>query len=298
MKHLSKKYQKKNGFSLLSVIVSLAIVAIIGLSLATFSASTTAYFSKMDQHTRINEAAEEMRNLLSNPFQCTKNFANKNFNPNTTAETAVTTILLYNESDLTTNESFLVNKDDRGVMISSISIVPGKNILDNKINAASLQIVFKSKSNVNDIERNIPIYILTSANKITSCWIKKPEGDAIGEQICAIASGETYDPIAKKCISTAKGVWHTGTSTEATCPRGTSMVQSKKRSKCSYQLADGWEDPQPKTSIPMTNGSTVVKVRSPARFSVDTENNTCHCSWANNIPDGDVSNFKCKVLCQ
>ena len=252
----------------------------------------------MDQHTRINEAVEEMRNLLSNPFQCTKNFANMSFNPNTTAETPVNTILLYNEKDLSSNQSFLVNKDDRGVMISSISIVPGKNILDNKINAASLQIIFKSKTNVNDVERNIPIYILTSSNKITSCWIKKPEGDAIGEQICAIASGETYDPITKTCVSTAKGVWHYGTSTEATCPQGKSMVQSKKRNKCGAQLTDGWEDPQPKTNIPMPNGSTIVKVRPPARFSADVDNNTCYCSWANNISNGDVSNFKCKVLCQ
>lgn len=65
------------GFTLTGLIVSLGVMSIIGLTLATFSVNSFGFMGGMSQIARLNEIVEEAKVTLTGENQCTQNLANK-----------------------------------------------------------------------------------------------------------------------------------------------------------------------------------------------------------------------------
>ncbi len=291
----------QQGFTLVSLLTSLGVVTVIGLTLAAFSASSSSFFSSMDQTGRINNSLEEIRNTLADDVQCKQNFAGLDFNGGNADGTQVNKLSLF-DKDLKSHEILLLDQHSRGITTKDIRLIPGPQLTAD-VNAASLKLTFLKASSAEgsqEIVRSIPIFVNVKNNKVTNCWVKKSLATVVYNQICDSISGNTmstYDPVTKKCTA-ANLQWVSGTSSSASCPR-TSKVPSKATAKstCGVSIPSSWVDPQPISNFTFSDGSTGSKRRHEAILDLDVSSSTCSCVWATNISDADISTFRCKILC-
>ncbi|MEK6774457.1 MAG: hypothetical protein AABY64_10975 [Bdellovibrionota bacterium] len=291
----------KRGFTLVSLVTSLGVVTVIGLTLAAFSASSSSFFSSMDQIGRINNSLEEIRNTLADDIQCKQNFAGMDFKGGDATGTQINKLSLF-DKDLKSHEILLLDQHSRGITTKDMRLIPGPQLTAD-VNAASLKLTFLKASSADgsqEIVRTIPIFVSVKANKVTNCWVKKSLATVVYNQICDAISGHTmstFDPVTKKCTA-ANAQWFTGTSSSASCPKGASVPsKSVAKNSCGMSIPTAWVDPQPLISVTFADGSIGSTKRSQALVALDVTSNRCSCVWATNISDADIATFRCQILC-
>jgi prepilin-type N-terminal cleavage/methylation domain-containing protein len=290
------------GFSLLEIMVTMAVMSIIGVVVFGFASSASTTFSKMKTSTEIADSMEELRSMMAVNKQCTENFKGLSAN----AKLPITQIDMFDvKASPAVKTSAIIKKglsSTGQVEVMSMEMQPLVPI-NNELKLSSLEVTFKKVASGETFVRTLPTVVLldSSSGKIRECWLRQDATSVQRTQACIAASQgavNTYDPVTNTCLLT-NGKWYKGaTNAMATCPPGWGLPRFvNSQYHCEAKPPPGFDDKVygSYVAVPLTTGSSSPVGRAPTKTAIIA--NGCSCALGTDIPAGVRAGFSCNVYC-
>lgn len=283
------------------MLVALEISSIMVLMIGNYANTTFRMFSHFDKVVAAGDSFEEVKMFIAPNFQCTSNLKDTALAFGMSQGVPIPHIKAFNPDGTSTTTILSSGQKMNGMEVESMRLVPYTKV-DPALIMANLEIKFKKNENSSagpsELKRKLPIFARVKSGKITECWGKKDHGAAELNQICLTSSQgrlDTFDPITKTC-KLANGEWFAGDLNEASCPNGTIMPANfSPEANCRGSGGAGFMDTFPDTYLQMTDGRQSGRKK---RFvHVRRKNNSCSCDWAADVPNHQLNNAKCEILC-
>lgn len=296
--------RSQKGFSLVDVMIALAVVSGLGLIVAGFSSSATKMLTGVDKNNIIADTMTEISLALEVPGACTQNlgagFGNGVVNVSDPINGAQLQKISSYLPDKTEARKILERtKSFQAITVTDLRLIPVVKLSDALV-LTELQATFEhSGGGPHVLIRKLPILARVQQNVVQECWLKRDYQQVGFNQICDITSNGAVNTVDEngKC-TLANGRWFKGTPTEAKCPIiGRLPVAANNRENCRMKRPAGFVDSFQTQTVILNNGETQKMGRDPYRLVLDKDNKRCLCDWAEDINPSEYATAECEILC-
>lgn len=288
---------KAKGFSLLEMVISLAVISCLVLILSYFSQNVFMVFGNIEKTKAMTEVMEQLRFTLASGEQCSLNLKDLPFDVANTAGIPIPRLSTFDNNTKLRQSDIVVSSEAQKILLIPVSQV------NTGLISANLQINFQPRSagSAAAVSRVLPIVVRVQQGNIQECWLRKDRAQVEVSQLCITLTGGALDMLVGMKCELANGKWFVGSSSLATCPSGTLLPPNAKTStNCDASFPPGFKDEFPKTDVPVVSRKgmgSVRRARDPILLSLDTASSTCYCDAAMDIPTAIRATFSCKILC-
>lgn len=296
--------KSQKGFSLIDVMIALAVISGLGLIVAGFSSSATKMLTGVDKNNIIADTMTEISLSMEVPGACTQNLGPGLGNGVVNISDPINGAQLQKISsylpDKTESRKILeLTKSFQGITVTDLRLLPVVKLSDALV-LTELQATFEhSGGGPKTLIRKIPILARVQQNVVQECWLKRDYAQVGFNQICDITSNGAVNTVDEngKC-TLANGRWFKGTPTEAKCPIiGRLPAAANRKENCRIKRPDGFVDNFQSQVVTLNNGETQKMGREPYRLILDKDNKRCLCDWAADINPSQYAEAECEILC-
>lgn len=295
---MSHSNRNNNGFSLIDVLVMVAIVSVMATAIAALSNYNSKSQKNADIMTHSLDLMNELRLALGKRFLCTSNLKGLPLNASDSEGSAIPRIRFFNqETGQPSIEIIRPGASYRGrAFVSELRVIPLAQINTDEI-LASVSVTFEQEGQLGPsrIRRSLPIRSKVQAGVIEECTGGSDSDEYVNQKICEITSdGERTLNAAGECTTKIQRTWINGTADSAKCPSG--MILVDEGQSCDFDKPEGWTDPR---QVGRAYADGVVRQYGPPPASTkvsgsDPSTRFCTCSYASDV---DNTGFTCMVAC-
>ncbi|HEY8269417.1 MAG TPA: prepilin-type N-terminal cleavage/methylation domain-containing protein [Pseudobdellovibrionaceae bacterium] len=294
---------KVRGFSLVEMLISVAVISCLVLVLTFFSQNAFRIFANMEKTKSIAEVMEQLRFTLAVGEQCSLNFKDLPLSVADTAGVPLQSISTFdNNTKLKNSDIVVVSAGSNLTSAQSILLIP-QSQLNIGLISANLQVAFQAGNNANvpAILRSLPILVRVQGGKVQECWVKRDSSHVAGGLLCQALTAQALNSVGSTQCELRNGRWFIGTSTQASCPAGALLpAQANSDANCAVDMPSSFVDTFPKSNISVVSGGGTDQwpmARSPVLLSLDAPSSTCYCDAAADLSSAVRATFACKILC-
>jgi prepilin-type N-terminal cleavage/methylation domain-containing protein len=293
----------KKGFTLVEMVISVLLVAMAGVLIASFAQALMGSFSKIENTQALLDTTQLVRMTLEKKDQCRLNFAGLAMTFPQAQDTRVTKISGY-DTKTKTAASPLVSEGQvmSGAIVQSLNLKPLHRIESGLI-VAELRLEFHPQGlrdpadQSQNMIRTIPMVFRIQSGAIIDCWIRNEKASVDVDNICLQLTGgilNSYDKDTGRC-KLANGKWFTGSLSSASCPAGAYLPPTATPYGNCFGDAS-FDDEAAKEPVTMKDGTVIKLARDPVIYGFSGPN-TCLCDWAADLSAADLAGAHCMILC-
>jgi len=293
----------KNGFTAIEMIISLFVVAITAILLASFSQSMMSTFGKIENAKSLVDTVQLVRSTLEKNVQCRLNLKNLPLAFPQAQDTPVTLLASFDpKTQAASGRLAAPGQIMNGAIVQTLSLRPVRQI-ETSLLMAELQIEFRPQGLRNpadtsqNLTRLIPLVARVQNGLITDCWVKTEKSSVDVDNICMQISGgaaNSFDTATGSC-KLANGKWIHGTLTSASCPAGSYLPPGAQPGNFCGSSGN-FDDDKARQDVQMQDGTTARFGREPVLYDF-SGSNTCSCDWAADLTAADLAGAECMILC-